>query len=164
MSTQTSSSSAKAKILQKNDNDVVIVTALRSAMTKVSVEACARDFWEAFTKCNDIQGKKGGFKDTRPEEILSAVLRGAYEKVSLDPTLIEDIQVGNVLPPGGGATAARMAALHAGIPDTVPIATINRQCSSGLTAINTIANQISSGQIEIGVGACTPQVPVVSPV
>lgn len=151
MSTQTSSSSAKAKILQKNDNDVVIVTALRSAMTKVSVEACARDFWEAFTKCN-IQGKKGGFKDTRPEEILSAVLRGAYEKVSLDPTLIEDIQVGNVLPPGGGATAARMAALHAGIPDTVPIATINRQCSSGLTAINTIANQISSGQIEIGVG------------
>ena len=82
------------------------------------------------------------------------MLKGVYEKASLDPTLIEDIQVGNVLPPGGGATAARMAALYAGIPDTVPIATINRQCSSGLTAVNTIANQIASGQIEVGIGTC----------
>jgi acetyl-CoA acyltransferase 1 len=46
-----------------------------------------------------LQGKKGGFKDTRPEEILSAVLRAAYFKVNLDPALIGDIQVGNVLPP-----------------------------------------------------------------
>jgi len=132
MSTQTSTSSAKAKVLHKNDNDVVIVYATRSAMTK---------------------GKKGGFKDTRPEEILSAVLRAAYSKVNLDPALIGDIQVGNVLPPGGGASGARMAALHAGIPNSVPISTVNRQCSSGLTAVNGIANQIIAGQIDIGIGA-----------
>jgi acetyl-CoA acyltransferase 1 len=99
------------------------------------------------------KGKKGGFKDTRPEEILSAVFKATYSNVGLDPTLIEDIQVGNVLPPGGGASAARMAALHAGIPNVVPISTVNRQCSSGLTAINTIANQIISRQIDIGIGA-----------
>jgi acetyl-CoA acyltransferase 1 len=67
--------------------------------------------------------------------------------------LIGDIQVGNVLPPGGGASAARMASLHAGIPHTVPISTVNRQCSSGLTAVNAIANQIIAGQIDIGIGA-----------
>lgn len=122
----------KGKLLAKNDNDVVIVAAVRSAITKA---------------------KKGGFKDTRPEEILSAVLRAAYTKAGLDPSLIEDVAVGNVLPPGGGATGARMAALHAGIPNTAAVNTVNRQCSSGLSAVNQIANEIALGQIDIGIGA-----------
>ncbi|KAI9453692.1 thiolase [Lactarius psammicola] len=124
--------SGKAAVLAKSDNDVVIVAAVRTAMTK---------------------GKRGGFKDTRPEELLSGILRAVYTKVNLDPALIEDINVGNVLPPGGGASGARMAALHAGIPISTPIATVNRQCSSGLTAVNQIAAQIVSGQIDIGIGA-----------
>lgn len=102
-----------------------------------------------------MQGKKGGFKDTRPEEILSAVLRAVYTKAGVDPALIEDISVGNVLPPAGGASAARMAALHAGIPNTTSINTVNRQCSSGLSAVNQIANQILCGQIDLGIGMCT---------
>ena len=60
--------------------------------------------------------------------------------------------MGNVLPPGGGAGAARMAALHAGIPESTPVGSLNRQCASGLAAINQIANSIRSGQIDIGVG------------
>ncbi|TFY63781.1 hypothetical protein EVG20_g6175 [Dentipellis fragilis] len=126
------SPTGKAAALSQNDNDVVIVAAVRSALTK---------------------GKKGGFKDTRPEEILSGILKAAYTKAGVDPALIEDISVGNVLPPGGGASAARMAALHAGIPISTPISTVNRQCSSGLTAVNQIAAQITSGQIDIGIGA-----------
>lgn len=46
-----------------------------------------------------------------------------------------------------------MAALHAGIPYTVPIETVNRQCSSGLAAVNIVANQIKVGEIDIGIGA-----------
>ncbi|KIK61702.1 hypothetical protein GYMLUDRAFT_243388 [Collybiopsis luxurians FD-317 M1] len=115
-------SAARAKILEKHDDDVVI-------------------------------GKKGGFKDTRPEEILMHVLKHTYKSNNLDPALIEDIVVGNVLPPSGGANQARMAALAAGIPVATPITTVNRQCSSGLTAISQIANSIRSGQIDIGVGA-----------
>jgi acetyl-CoA acyltransferase 1 len=46
-----------------------------------------------------------------------------------------------------------MAALHAGIPNTVALNTVNRQCSSGLTAVNQIANEIIAGQIDIGIGA-----------
>ncbi|PCH44012.1 acetyl-CoA acetyl transferase [Wolfiporia cocos MD-104 SS10] len=128
----TSSSSGKSKVLAKNPDDVVIVSAVRSAITK---------------------SKKGGFKDTRPDEILSGVLRAVYTKVGLDPALVEDITVGNVLPAGGGANAARMAGLHAGIPVSTPISTVNRQCSSGLAAVNTIASQIATGQIDIGIGA-----------
>lgn len=84
--------------------------------------------------------------------MLSAVLRAVYSSVSLDPSLIEDVVVGNVLPPGGGASAARMASLHAGIPNSSAVNTVNRQCSSGLTAINQIAMEILSGQIDIGIG------------
>jgi len=47
-----------------------------------------------------------------------------------------------------------MAALHAGIPISTSIATVNRQCSSGLTAVNQIAVQIMAGQIDIGIGMC----------
>lgn len=131
MSTQSSISVAKARILEKHENDVVIVSAIRTAITKA---------------------RKGGFKDTHPELLLSHVLHTVYAQPGLDPSLIEDISVGNVLPAGGGASAARMAAFHAGIPVTTSINTVNRQCSSGLTSVNQIANEIISGQIDIGIG------------
>ncbi|KAL1699787.1 Thiolase, N-terminal domain-containing protein, partial [Schizophyllum commune] len=99
------------------------------------------------------KARKGGFSNTRPEELLSHVLRAVYKNVNLDPKLIEDVAVGNVLPPGGGATQARMAALHAGIPNTTAVNTVNRQCSSGLTAVNQIANEILAGEIDIGIGS-----------
>ena len=125
------SKGGKAQVLSQSDNDVVIVAAVRSAITK---------------------GMKGGFKDTRPEEYLSAILGAVWKKAGIDPALIEDIAVGNALPPGGGALTARMAALAAGIPESVPVSSLNRQCSSGLQAVNTIATEIASGQIDIGVG------------
>ncbi|EJD54646.1 acetyl-CoA acetyl transferase [Auricularia subglabra TFB-10046 SS5] len=124
--------SGKAKALAQHDDDVVIVCALRTAITKA---------------------KKGGFKDALPEDLLSTVLHSVYTRSKLDPKLIDDILVGNVLPPGGGATAARMAALAAGIPNSVPVATVNRQCSSGLTSVALIAGAITSGTIDIGIGA-----------
>ncbi|KAF8232211.1 thiolase [Tricholoma matsutake] len=127
-----STSSAKARLLQKNDNDVVIVCAIRTAITKA---------------------KKGGFRETHPELMLSHALRAAYTQPGLDPALIEDVAVGTVLQAGGGAGASRMAALHAGIPYTASVNTVNRQCSSGLSGVNQIANQIISGQIDIGIGA-----------
>lgn len=85
--------------------------------------------------------------------MLAAVFKAVYTKVNLDPKLIGDISVGNVLPAGGGATVARMAQLYAGIPHSTPINTVNRQCSSGLTAVHHIANSIKSGDIDIGIGA-----------
>lgn len=99
------------------------------------------------------RAKKGGLAEACPEDLLVAVFKGVIEESKVDPKLIQDIAVGNVLPPGGGATVARMALLAAGIPNTTAVNTLNRQCSSGLASINQIASEIALGQIDIGIGA-----------
>ena len=60
------------------------------------------------------RARRGAFKDTYPEELLSIALKGILEKTKLNPSKVQDICVGTVLTPGGGATIARMAAFHAG--------------------------------------------------
>lgn len=75
------------------------------------------------------------------------------KRSGIDPSLVEDIAVGSVLAPGGGATEFRAAALAAGFPVTASCKSLNRQCSSGLQACVDIANQIKTGMIEIGIGA-----------
>lgn len=116
----------------KSPEDVVVVSFSRTALCKAS---------------------KGSFKDTSVELMLSTVLKDVYEKAKLNPKLIEDICVGNCLQPGAGATTSRMAQFLAGIPETTPLSAINRQCSSGLQAVMSIANSIRSRQISIGIGA-----------
>ncbi|KAI8350318.1 Thiolase, N-terminal domain-containing protein [Choanephora cucurbitarum] len=120
------------KIGVKSPEDVVIVSALRSAITRA---------------------RKGGFKDTLPEEILAGVFKAMIQQTKIDPAIVNDIAVGNVLPPGGGATNARMAALYAGFPESSAVNTVNRQCSSGLQAVVQIATAIQAGLIEVGIGA-----------
>ncbi|PWN89973.1 thiolase [Acaromyces ingoldii] len=122
----------KQNVLAKTDDDVVIVSALRTPITKA---------------------KKGGLAQACPEDMLGHVLKGVIAQSKIDPKLVEDVAVGNVLPPGGGATVARMATLWAGIPNTAAVNTLNRQCSSGLATVNQIANQIALGQIDVGIGA-----------
>ncbi|KAK3402190.1 Thiolase, N-terminal domain-containing protein [Sordaria brevicollis] len=120
------------KILQKNADDIVVTCALRTPFTK---------------------GGKGGFKDTHAADLMAGALRGLIERSKIDPALVEDIKVGTVLAPGGGATEMRAAALVAGFPESTAVHTLNRQCSSGLQACVDIANQIRAGMIEVGVGA-----------
>lgn len=98
------------------------------------------------------RARRGGLKDVHAEMMLATVLKGVLAKTGIDPKLVEDLVVGNVLPPGGGATVARMAALYAGIPESSAVMTVNRQCSSGLQAVAQIASAIKSGYIEIGIG------------
>jgi len=130
--TEGDSSSARAKLLQKNPDDVVVTACLRTAFTK---------------------GGKGGFKDTAAADLLVGAFKSLIERSKIDPALVEDIAVGSVLPPGGGATEFRAAALVAGFPVSSAVKSLNRQCSSGLQACVDIANAISSGMIEVGIGA-----------
>ncbi|KZS93001.1 thiolase [Sistotremastrum niveocremeum HHB9708] len=123
-----SQSSAVQALLQKNASDVVITFAMRSPMGKA---------------------KKGQLKDVPVDELLSELLRASLEKTKLDPAKIDDIAVGTCHPPSP-LYISRAAALAAGIPDSVPISTINRLCSSGLMAIRSIAHSIQAGDAEIG--------------
>jgi acetyl-CoA acyltransferase 1 len=80
-------------------------------------------------------------------------LKSVIEKTGVDPKLVQDIQVGNVLMPGAGVTTSRMAALYAGYPESCALSAVNRQCSSGLTTCANIAAAIKAGYIDVGVGA-----------
>uniref|UniRef100_H0WTR2 Acetyl-CoA acyltransferase 1 n=1 Tax=Otolemur garnettii TaxID=30611 RepID=H0WTR2_OTOGA len=97
---------------------------------------------------------RGGFKDTTPDELLSAVMTAVLQDVKLRPEHLGDICVaGNVLQPGAGAVMARIAQFLSDIPETVPLSTVNRQCSSGLQAVASIAGGIRNGSYDIGM-AC----------
>ncbi|KAI9319144.1 Thiolase, N-terminal domain-containing protein [Dichotomocladium elegans] len=120
------------KLGLKDPEDVVVVAAVRTALTK---------------------GRKGGLKDTKADELLSFVFKAIITKTGIDPNLVQDICVGNVDGRGGLATPSRMAALAAGFPETTSIFTTNRQCSSGLQACVSIATSIQAGLIDIGIGA-----------
>ncbi|KOS23247.1 3-ketoacyl-CoA thiolase [Escovopsis weberi] len=120
------------RILEKRPDDIVVTACCRSALTK---------------------GGKGGFRETEPADILAGVLKALLARSKLSPALVEDICVGTVLAPGGGATEMRAAALFAGFPETTAVRTTNRQCSSGLSATIDVANQIKAGMIDIGIGA-----------
>ncbi|KAJ3611635.1 hypothetical protein NHX12_021650 [Muraenolepis orangiensis] len=101
------------------------------------------------------KAKRGSFKDTTPDELLSAVMKAVMADVGLSPDKLGDICVGNVLQPGAGALMARIAHFLSEFPDTVPVYTVNRQCSSGLQALFNIAGAIKSGSIDLGLACGT---------
>jgi acetyl-CoA acyltransferase 1 len=86
-------------------------------------------------------------------ELLLGAFKALISRSGIDPKLVEDIAVGSVLAPGGGATEFRAAALAAGFPADTGVKSLNRQCSSGLQACVDIANAIKTGMIDVGVGA-----------
>ena len=94
---------------------------------------------------------KGTLKNTRPDELAAAVLRGAVQRLpELDPATIDDIIIGSATHEGPqGYNIARIASLRAGIPISVPAMTINRFCASGLETIAMGAERILSGRAEV---------------
>ncbi|KAF4727069.1 3-ketoacyl-CoA thiolase, peroxisomal [Perkinsus olseni] len=114
---------------EKRFDDVVICAALRTAMCKA---------------------KKGLFRDTFPEDMISPLLRAAVERTGVDPHTIGDVQISSILQPGPSLVPARMVALMAGIPVEVPA---DRQCSNGILAVANVASRIKAGYIRIGIAA-----------
>jgi acetyl-CoA acyltransferase len=98
---------------------------------------------------------RGFFRNTRPDDLLAAVLRNAISQVpNLDPAAIEDIVAGCAIPEGQqGLNVARVAAVLAGLPKSVGGITVNRFCASGLSAIAMAANAIQVGQADVMIGA-----------
>jgi len=111
-------------------HEAVIVTALRTPVGK---------------------GKRGGLATVRPDELAAAVVKALLARTpGLDPKRVDDVILGCAFPEGEqGLNMARMVALRAGLPDSVPGETINRYCSSGVQSIAHAAYAIQSGQMEI---------------
>ncbi len=92
---------------------------------------------------------QGSLKDIPATTLGSIVLKEALNRIQLNPALVDEVIMGNVLAAGLGQNPARQASIKAGIPETVPAMTINKVCGSGLKAVHLAAQAIAAGDAEI---------------
>ena len=113
-----------------DNNDVVIVSAVRTAVAK---------------------GKKdGALASTHPVELSALVMKEALDRAGVDGAIVDDVAWGCAMPEASqGLNVARLSALRAGLPVEVPAQTINRFCSSGLQTVANGAMQIMSGMSDV---------------
>ena len=109
-----------------------------------------------------VAKRNGMFRNVRPDDMLAAVIRAVVAQVpGIDPARIGDVIVGCAMPEAEqGMNVARIGALLAGLPITVPGITINRFCSSGVQAVADAANQIRLGLADVMIAAGTESMSV----
>jgi len=100
--------------------------------------------------CRTAIGAFGGtLKDLHAAKIASVVMQAAVKQAGIDPAVIDDVRFGCCLEPVDTMNVTRIAALLAGIPDTVTAATINRVCISGMEATISGMAMIQAGMAEV---------------
>ena len=105
---------------------------------------------------------RGAFNDTQPQELMGHAIKEAISRANINSNEVEDVHVGAALQQGStGGNIARQSAIRAGLPTSVPGMSIDRQCSSGLMTIASIAGRIRNGEIDIGVAGGVESVSLV---
>lgn len=93
----------------------------------------------------------GAFKDVSAPDLGAEAIKAALERAGIEPEQVEEVALGNALQAQEAGYAARLATLKAGIPQETPTIAVNRQCSSGLEAINMAAQLVRTGEVDIAV-------------
>jgi acetyl-CoA C-acetyltransferase len=93
----------------------------------------------------------GGLKEFTAPQLGAMAVREAVARAGIDPALVDECIMGNVIQAGNGQNPARQAALNGGLADHVAALTINKVCGSGLKAVMLAAQGIATGDIEIAV-------------
>ncbi len=93
----------------------------------------------------------GGLKTFQATELGAMAVREAVRRAGIDPLLVDECIMGNVVSAGLGQAPARQAALRGGLADHVAALTVNKVCGSGLKAVMLAAQGIATGDIEIAV-------------
>ena len=91
----------------------------------------------------------GSLSTVPATKLGSTAVKGALEKINLDPNLVQEIYMGNVLQAGEGQAPARQVAMEAGLSEHTPSTTINKVCASGMKAVSMAAQAIKAGDQEI---------------
>jgi len=97
----------------------------------------------------------GSLKDITPAELGATVIKGALEKINLNPEKVEEVILGSVIQAGYGQGVARQAWIKNGYPVEVPCTTINMICGSGLKAVSMAYDSIVSGSNDIVIAGGT---------
>jgi len=93
----------------------------------------------------------GGLKELPATELGALVVREAVVRAGVDPAIVDECIMGNVIQAGNGQNPARQAALNGGLTDRVAAMTINKVCGSGLKAVMLAAQGIATGDIDVAV-------------
>ena len=91
----------------------------------------------------------GALSTVTAPQLGAVAIKGALDKINLDPKLVDEVYMGNVVQAGVGQAPARQAALLAGLPNTVIATTVNKVCASGMKAVMMGSQAIISGDAEI---------------
>ena len=91
----------------------------------------------------------GGLSTISAARLGAIAIKGALDKIQLDPNLIDEVFMGNVVQAGVGQAPARQAAIYAGLPNSVACTTVNKVCASGMKAVMFGAQAIQCGDAEI---------------
>jgi len=92
------------------------------------------------------RANRGKLSQVRPDDLAATAISGLLERTGVEPGKVEDVILGCAFPEGEqGWDIARVAAMRAGMPNSVPGMTVNRLCSSGLQAIALAAERIKTG-------------------
>ena len=91
----------------------------------------------------------GGLSSLTASQLGSFAIKGALDRINLDPNQVDEVYMGNVVQAGVGQAPARQAAMVAGIPDTVPCTTVNKVCASGMKAVINAAQAIALGDASV---------------
>lgn len=92
---------------------------------------------------------QGTLKDVPATTLGSIVIKQSLARVGIEPELVDEVIMGNVLAAGLGQNPARQASIKAGLPHAVPALTINKVCGSGLKAVHLAAQAIAAGDADI---------------
>lgn len=91
----------------------------------------------------------GGLSTVTAPQLGAVAIKGALSKINLDPSLVDEVLMGNVVQAGVGQAPARQAALYAGLSNAVPCTTVNKVCASGMKAFMQGAQSIKCGDNSI---------------
>ena len=97
----------------------------------------------------------GAFKDVSAPDLGAIAIKAAIERAVISPDMVDEVVLGNAIQAAEAGYAARLASLKSGIPHETPTIAVNRQCSSGLEAINMAAQLVRTGEAEIVVAGGT---------
>ena len=91
----------------------------------------------------------GGLSTVPAPRLGAVAIKGALDKINLDPNLVDEVFMGNVVQAGVGQAPARQAAIFAGLPNSVACTTVNKVCASGMKSVMLGAQAIMCGDAEI---------------